>query len=59
MDSSMNSFAMQLTNIKSDLKNNRTVVANLFKEVEEFHEAQTKVIDEGEKEMQLLSSRRL
>ena len=59
MDNSMNSFAMQLTNIKSDLKNNRTVVANLFKEVEEFHEAQTKVIDEGEKEMQLLSSRRL
>lgn len=39
LDSSMNSFAMQLTKVKSDLHNNRTVVANLFKEVEEFHEA--------------------
>ena len=46
LDTSMNAFAMQLTQVKSDLQNNRLVVANLFKEVESFHEAQSKLIDE-------------
>ena len=45
----MNAFAMQLTHIKNDLHKNRSVVANLFREVEEFHEAQSKVIEETTK----------
>lgn len=32
-------FANQLTKVKEEMKQNRTVVTNLFKEVEEFHEA--------------------
>jgi len=39
MDSSMNAFATQLTKVKTELHQNRGIVANLFKEVEDFHEA--------------------
>ena len=59
LDNSMHAFAMQLTQVKKDLTKNRTVVANLFKEVEEFHEAQSKVIDEAKKDMGKKGGRRL
>lgn len=55
----MHAFAMQLTQVKKDLTQNRTVVANLFKEVEEFHEAQSKVMDEVKKDMGKKGKRRL
>jgi len=41
------------------LRINRSVVANLFKEVEEFHEAQSKLLEEEKRELNFLGSARL
>ena len=38
---------------------NRSIVANLFKEVEEFHEAQSKMLDEEKREMGVIAATRL
>ena len=47
-EDTMRAFANQLTQVKQDLHHNRTVVASLFKEVEEFHEAHSKIIKNEE-----------
>ena len=55
----MHAFASQLTQVKNDLRINRSIVANLFKEVEEFHEVQSKMLDEEKREMGVIAATRL
>ena len=45
--------------MKGDLQKNRLVVANLFKEVEDFHESQEKHLDEEMKDWEGLGGRRI
>jgi len=59
INSSLSSFATQLTSVKNELNQNRDIVANLFKGVEEFHEAQSKLFSEEVKNMKDLAGRRI
>ena len=59
INSSLSSFATQLTSVKNELNQNRDIVANLFKGVDEFHEAQSKLFSEEVKNMKDLAGRRI
>ena len=59
INSSLSSFATQLTSVKNELNQNRDIVANLFKGVEEFHEAQSKLFSEEVKNIKDLAGRRI
>jgi len=59
IDSSLTSFANQLTSVKNELHHNRGVVANLFKEIEEFQSSQSKLFNEEVKNIKGLAGRRI
>ena len=59
VDSSMNALAKQLTDLKGDLQKSRLNVANLFSEVEGFHQAQAKELEQETKEWAGMGGRRL